>query len=196
MTVAPLGPPQQWPRRLLTVAEYVELGETEVRTELVEGLLTMSAHAAPKHMRASLRLATLIDRILPPVWDVFQEVDLDLQLASADQPGFVRAPDLVVVQSSAAQRVDDDGGMLRASEALLVVEIVSPGSSRVDRKVKRGEYADAGIPHYWIVDIAEPVSLLACHLAGELGYADDGEVTGTFRTLNPFECELDLTRLV
>jgi Putative restriction endonuclease len=65
---------------------------------------------------------------------------------------------------------------------LVVVEVVSPGSARTDHVHKRGEYADAGIPHYCIVDITKPLSLLACHLAGEFGYADGGTVTGRFVT--------------
>jgi Putative restriction endonuclease len=61
--------------------------------------------------------------------------------------------------------VDRDGGLLRASDVLVVVEIASPGSQRLDHVVKRHEYADAGIGHYWIVDLDEPVTLLDCHLA-------------------------------
>jgi hypothetical protein len=60
---------------------------------------------------------------------------------------------------------------------------------------KRDEYADAGIPHYWIVDPTEPVSLPACHLAGEFGYADDGSVTGRFTATEPFPVEIDLDAL-
>lgn len=77
----------------------------------------------------------------------------------------------------------------------IVVEVVSPSSKRTDYVHKRGEYADAGIPHYWIVDLDEPVSLLTCHLAGELGYADGGEVAGTFRTSVPFPATVDLAAL-
>jgi hypothetical protein len=62
--------------------------------------------------------------------------------------------------------------------------------------VKRAEYADAGIPHYWIVDLDEPVSLVACRLAGELGYVDPGAVNGTFRTTVPFPVEIDLPALL
>jgi len=76
-----------------------------------------------------------------------------------------------------------------------VVEVVSPGPTRTDHVHKRGEYADAGIPHYWILDISEPVSLLACHLAGEFGYADDGAVTGRFAAEEPFPVEIDLDAL-
>lgn len=43
------------------------------------------------------------------------------------------------------------GERLRAEHALLVVEIVSPGSETQDTTDKTGEYAKAGIPHYWIV---------------------------------------------
>ncbi len=76
-----------------------------------------------------------------------------------------------------------------------MVEVVSPGSTRTDHVHKRSEYADAGIPHYWIVDVTEPVSLLACHLAGEFGYASDGAVTGTFTAADPFPVEIDLDDL-
>jgi Uma2 family endonuclease len=92
-------------------------------------------------------------------------------------------------------RVRREGGVLRASEVVLVVEVVSPGSTRTDHVAKRNEYADAGIPHYWIVDITEPVSLLACHLAGEFGYADGGSVTGRFVATEPFPVEIDLQAL-
>lgn len=78
---------------------------------------------------------------------------------------------------------------------MLAIEIVSPGSSRTDRVAKRHEYADAGIPHYWILDLDRPISLLTCHLAGEFGYADGGEHTGTFRATEPFVFELDLETL-
>ena len=78
---------------------------------------------------------------------------------------------------------------------LLVVEVVSPGSTRTDHVLKRSEYADAGIPHYWIVDPSEPVSLLACHQAGEFGYVDGGAVTGTFAASEPFPVEIDLDSL-
>jgi Uma2 family endonuclease len=77
----------------------------------------------------------------------------------------VRRPDLIVVDYKAIERVDSDGGLLRASAVLVVVEIVSPGSRRLDHVGKRHEYADASIGHYWIVDLDEPVTLLDCHLA-------------------------------
>ncbi|PRX50199.1 putative restriction endonuclease [Prauserella shujinwangii] len=98
-------------------------------------------------------------------------------------------------ESKAVDRAHDEGGLLRASDVVIVVEIVSPGSRRTDYVIKHGEYADAGIPHYWIVDLADPLSLVACHLAGELGYQDAPAATGTYTTTEPFPARLDLTTL-
>lgn len=38
-------------------------------------------------------------------------------------------------------------------EMLLVVEVLSPGTARLDRRVKRQRYQREGVPGYWIVDI-------------------------------------------
>ena len=85
--------------------------------------------------------------------------------------------------------------MLRASATVLVVEIVSPGSRRTDTTIKRAEYADAGIAHYWIIDLERPTTIVAAHLAGEFGYQDSGEVTGRFETDSPFALSLELDAL-
>lgn len=86
--------------------------------------------------------------------------------------------------------------MYHADDVVVVVEIVSPDSKRTDYVTKHGEYADAGIPHYWIVDLSEPVSLVACHQAGELGYQDAPAMTGVIQTTEPFPVKLDLDRLL
>ncbi|WP_374758752.1 Uma2 family endonuclease [Tsukamurella ocularis] len=52
-------------------------------------------------------------------------------------------------------RVAHAGG-LTAADVLLAVEILSPGSGRTDRVIKRAEYAVAGIRHYWIGDLDGP----------------------------------------
>jgi len=191
VTIQPVAP-----RHLLTVAEYLEIGEIELGySELVEGRLLMSPSPAPDHNYAVSRLLVRLAGVLPPGWEAIPDIDVDLQLAPADAPGTVRRPDLVVADAEARQRIRRGGGVLRASDLLLVVEVVSPGSTRTDYVAKRDEYADAGIPHYWIVDPTEPVSLLACHLAGEFGYADGGSVTGRFTATEPFPVEIDLDAL-
>lgn len=57
-----------------------------------------------------------------------------------------------------------------------MVEIIVPNSQRIDHVDKRRDYADAGIPHYWIIDLDEPVSI-------------------TFRAETPFPVEINLDQL-
>jgi Uma2 family endonuclease len=192
MTIQPVAPPH-----LLTVAEYLEIGEIELGySELVEGRLLMSPSPLADHNFAAMEMAYQLRPSLAEGIEVLLDMDIDLQLAPADAPGTVRRPDLIVVPHAARLRQRHEGGVIQASEVLVVVEFLSRGSMRTDHVHKRGEYADAGIPHYWIVDIGEPVSLLACHLAGEFGYADPGAVTGSFATTAPFPLELDLDALL
>ncbi len=188
--------PQPW-SHLLTVAEYAELGETESGyTELLEGRLLMSPSPVPDHNVAAAELLVQLRPQLPNHLEVIPDVDVDLVLTNPDQPGFSRRPDLVIVERGARIRVRTEGGLIRAGEVLVVVEVVSPGSHRTDYVTKRGEYADAGIPHYWIVDLDGPVSLVDCHLAEGFGYQDSGSIADVFTTTEPFPIRLQLDRLL
>ncbi|MBV9313134.1 MAG: Uma2 family endonuclease [Pseudonocardia sp.] len=182
--------------RLYTVAEYLALGETEPGySELVEGRMIVNPGPSPDHNLAGLGLALALRQQVPADLVVIPDLDVDLELARPDKPGFVRRPDVVVAQRTGLKRVRAEGGAIRASEVVLVIEVVSPSSVRTDNVIKRAEYADAGIPHYWIVDLSEPASVLVCHLAGEFGYVDGGWVTGVFGVSDPFRAEIDLNSL-
>src|SRR6185437_11690149 len=186
----------QPPGRLLSIADYVALGEDDRnRWELQEGKLIMSPSPTPRHMVAVAELYLQLRSQLPANLRAVPDVDLDVQLAPADQPGTARRPDLVVVSEAELRRVETEGGLLRATSAVLVVEIVSPGSRRTDNLVKRGEYADAGIAAYWIIDADAPISLVACQLADPFGYQDGGPVTGVFETAEPFPVRVNLDAL-
>lgn len=182
---------------LLTIGEYASLGETEHGyTELVEGRLLMSPSPAFRHSRAMGRLYSELIGQAPADFEAVQELDVDLELAPSDEPGSSRRPDIMIVRRELGNRLAEEGGMVPASEVLLAVEIVSPSSKRIDHVYKRDDYADAGIPTYWIVDIDRPVSLTVCRLTEQFGYQDDQRATGTFRTDVPFPVEINLDRLV
>jgi Uma2 family endonuclease len=197
MTALPLPPH----RPLLTVADYVALGEDPdgVRYELQEGVLVMAASPFPRHQRCVFRMATVVENQLPDHLAVFPDVDVDLELVAASRPGTVRRPDLAVVTREGFERREREGGVLRAAELVVAIEILSPGTVRVDRVLKNSEYADAGVPHYWLVDIGEKgdrPELVAHHLAGALRYVGDSPVVGTFTTTEPFPVRIDLDALV
>lgn len=185
------------PGRLLTIAEYAALPEDEHnRWELLEGQLVMTPSPLPRHNRAKLRLCAQLFHALPPGYECLDDVDIDLQQAIPSAPGTARRPDIVVAERREFDRVDDGGGVTRAEAVLLVVEVVSPGTRSTDMYAKRADYADAGIPHYWIVDLDPPTSLIACHLTPDLGYQDAGTVTGRLETNEPFPVSIDLDALV
>lgn len=173
------------PSELLSIEEYRALGESDRGfTELVEGRVVPSPGAGRAHNLAACRLAGQLERQLPRGLAFVLGADLDLGLAPQGEPGFARRPDLVIFDRAA-------GDPIRADAVAVVVELTTEGSRRTDYRVKHDEYADAGIPHYWIVDIAEPVSLVACQ-----GYHDAPAVTGVFATGDPFPVEIDLDALI
>ena len=192
MTALPLQPP----RRLLTVAEFAAFHEaTEGRFELQEGNVVVSPSPTPEHQVCLMELLHQLRAQIPDHLLTVPEVDIDLGLVPSYRPGFVRIPDLVVVTREGLKRRRAEGGLLRASEVVLAVEIVSDGSQRTDHTIKHGEYADAGVPHYWILELDDRPMLTACHLAGEFGYVDNAPVSGSFAADEPFPVRLDLDRL-
>ncbi|MFF5057209.1 Uma2 family endonuclease [Micromonospora sp. NPDC000663] len=48
------------------------------------------------------------------------------------------------------------------------MEIVSPGTRRIDRFAKPGEYAAAGIPYYWRIE-QDPVHVCAYRIGDGVG---------------------------
>jgi Uma2 family endonuclease len=87
-----------------------------------------------------LALLALIQRIGGKV----QYAPLRLQI----RPGKHREPDILLVLDAHDLRRQNRYWL----GADLVVEIVSPDDPERDTKIKRADYAEAGIPEYWIVD--------------------------------------------
>lgn len=181
-----------WPSHLLTLEEWLALPEDEGhRTELVEGVLVMSPQPHSWHQRAGNRLTYRTDAQLPPELIALAEVEV---VVDAGRPLTIRVPDMVVTRT---ELFEQNPARLVAADVLLAVEILSDGTRKVDRILKFAEYAEAGIPQYWIIDIGEPTTLLSYTLA-EDGYELSGEHSGRI-TLNvaehPVTVDLDaLTR--
>ena len=63
-------------------------------------------------------------------------------------PGRIREPDLMYLSNAHLDRITPDYWGVPD----LVVEVHSPGSRSRDKRSKYEEYAQAGIPEYWMVD--------------------------------------------
>jgi Uma2 family endonuclease len=117
--------------------------------------LADSRHAAiASHIFAWLVLAGV------PAEHVLQAVGV--RIPGPDGTGG-RLPDLTLWGRPQPPRV-----WLPVADLVLVVEIESSGSESIDEVVKLREYADAGIPRYWLIerDVSETVTL---HVLGADG---------------------------
>ena len=152
----------------LTIADLEAMPDDGKRYELIGGSIVMTPAPIPIHQRVALRLARLLMSACPPGHEVFvSPIDYDL-----DEEQRVE-PDIIVVPNASV------GEKRLAGAALLIVEVVSPGSLSNDRFLKRGAYAEAGLPAYWIVDPASG-HVLALRLVDNAyePYADtDGPVS-------------------
>jgi Uma2 family endonuclease len=179
-----------WNDHLLTLEEYDALPEDNSRHyELHEGVLIVTPRAIPLHQKVAYHLQVALDAHLSDDWEIFQDVEVVLRSVF---PPIVRAPDLVIVSAEAAEA---NPPRFAPDQVLLAVEIISPGSRNTDTITKPAEYAAAGIPHYWVIDLESPLSLTVFHLVGDLGYQRAPAVTGRFTTSEPFPLDIDLTSL-
>ena len=92
-------------------------------------------------------------------------------------PGKFREPDIQFMREENAARRRKTHWI----GADLVIEVVSPDDPRRDLEIKRREYAQAGIPEYWIVDPTTAritVLTLTGDSADEFRYAVHGEFGG------------------
>lgn len=174
---------------MLSLAEWDALNEEASRSfELVDGVLHATPRPTTRHQITLKRLAAQLDAQLEPLGlECVPEVDVVLVESF---PPVVRAPDLCVV-SSAVLATEPD--RLRPDQIVLVIEIVSPGSVRTDRVAKLSDYAQAGIPNYWIVD---GVSLEAYRLVGSVHELAARGEAGVLRLTEPAPLTIELDALV
>lgn len=114
-----------------------------------------------------------------------------IQLSVRTSTGW-RIPDLAALRSGTrATR----SYTRRPADIGLVVEVVSASSRRRDRVVKREEYADVGIPYYWLVE-QEPDLMIVAHELREGSYVEAARLTaGTAELPAPFPAVVDLDAL-
>ena len=146
MTAAALLTPR---RRLFTVEEYERMGTAGVfaegdRVELLDGEIVEMSPIGPPHAGIVNRLNRMLIQRLGDRVVVAVQNPLRIVPRSEPQPDFVVA---------AARDDDYQLSHPEPADVRLVIE-VADSSLPVDRGIKTSIYARAGVPEYWIVDVA------------------------------------------
>jgi Uma2 family endonuclease len=185
VSVALFDHPEGW-----SEAEYLELGETSNRIELIDGGLWVSPAPNKPHRDISfLLLAGIRASVRAAGFRGYEAVNVRLAT------GRIVIPDLVVTKGSRLGSVTD------ATELVLVGEITSPSNAAIDRVQKMQFYAAAGIEWYLLVEPDmtdyEHISLRLFRLHGT-HYAEHAAATygETLRSEQPFIIEIDTTALL
>lgn len=131
-----------------TLDDWWELNESSTgpRYELINGGLLVSPAPTLGHQWAGDELRAFLHRSAPAEFRVATAVGITL----GDQESAL-IPDVVV-----SRRAPVLTGLSRAIPVelvSLVVEVVSPSSKANDRRMKPSIYAEAGIPHFWRVEL-------------------------------------------
>ncbi|RFU88695.1 Uma2 family endonuclease [Streptomyces triticagri] len=137
----PVPPPNGY-----TVDDLFTLPDLPPHTELIDGSLVF---VSPQRDFHTIMMDLLVDglrRAAPEKLKVRREMAVVLDRRNVPEP------DVSVVRAEAVT-----GRTLtryQAADVVLAVEVVSPDSAARDRDAKPGKYAAAGIPYFWLVDVA------------------------------------------
>lgn len=181
-------------QKRLTLEEYIGYDDgTDTRYELVDGvLIEMGAENPINNTIAMFLISRFLQLGIP-----FYRLANGHQVAVSSGQASARQPDLVVHSEASAAAILDGGTLLTVEmpPPLLVVEVVSNSAS--DKKSrdrdyveKRAEYAQRGIPEYWIIDpIAAAILILTLHN----GTYQQQQFTADATVVSPAFPQLNLT---
>lgn len=139
-----------WITQTLTAEQWQALPEDLCRRlEVVDGHVIFMEAPARSHQKAVSRLWTVLyesARRFAASSGQCLDAAPDSDLRLADAPLHHRRPDVIVF------RCVDESALPTPEVTFLAVEVISPTSRVRDKIDKLGEYAAAGVPHYWIVE--------------------------------------------
>ncbi len=157
----------------------------DLRYELIDGRLVLpSPTALHQILGVDVLLALRVE--CPP--NLVPVIDLSLEINHRNEP----RPDVLVVRHGHL-----DVTPLPVEDAVLVVEIISPGSHFRDMIAKVKVYAAAGVEHYWVIDpLFDDGMVLTQFRLGDTGDYDVVSSTDkVFTTEEPYRVTIDLPAL-
>jgi Uma2 family endonuclease len=139
---------------LWSVEQYLKLSnQTNRLIEYTDGVIEVLPMPTDKHQAISLFLLLSLLAVVRPRGGAVFYAPLRLEV----RPGKYREPDLLLLLDANDPRRQNE--FWRGAD--LVIEIVSPDKPKRDTEEKPRDYAEAGIPEYWIVN---PIDETICVL--------------------------------
>jgi Uma2 family endonuclease len=135
--------------RRFTVDEYHRMIETGIltendRVELLDGWILEMSPIGPPHASIVRILAARLQNSLPIGWFVSAQTPITIRNGEPE-------PDVTVVRGGLRDYFDRHPG---PADIALVIE-VADSSLEYDQRQKKPQYAAAGIPEYWIVNLID-----------------------------------------
>jgi Uma2 family endonuclease len=169
------SPEADWDR-----ARWETLPDDGNRYEVIDGVLYMTTAPSSFHQWIIRQIVfALAPQIDTPGVGITLWSPIGLFMPGCDPV----QPDILVVRTA-------DLGMFQDSRIYgiptLLIEVLSPSNPNQDTKVKRGAYARAGVPEYWIVRPASRDTLVCSQPDAALGdYAQVQHVASDAELISP-----------
>jgi len=135
------------PSERYTYADYASWDDDN-RYELIDGEVFVMSAPSTEHQRVLRRLLVLLDTFLKGKKCEVFIAPFDVCLfGKGDEDDTVVQPDILVICDKSILDKKRCNGTPD-----MVIEIISPSTSRLDRIKKLNKYLQAGVREYWIVD--------------------------------------------
>ena len=157
-------------RVILTYKDYEALPADGRRYELHDGELSVTPAPSPRHQRSVGALHLMLAQHVNSrgLGEVFLS-PIDCILSDIN----IVQPDLVYLDTGRGSLVSNRG---IEGPPTLVVEVLSPSTTEIDRSAKRQLYARHAVPYYWIVD--SEARTIEAYVLAEGGYQLAARVSG------------------
>ncbi|MGW3492549.1 Uma2 family endonuclease [Streptomyces sp. NPDC001020] len=183
-----------WPMPPLdgyTVDDLFTLPDLPPHTELIDGSLVFVSPQRNFHADVIDLLVLGLRRTLPRSLRVKREMSVVLDPRNGPEP------DISVVHAEAVTGPDQT--YYSAPDVLLAIEVVSPDSEARDHDTKPRKYAQAGIPHFWLVERlggnARPTVHTYVLDPHTKAYVSAGVYHDHLKVDMPYDIDIDLTAI-
>jgi Uma2 family endonuclease len=196
MTAEPLpegqSPVPEWllpPERGFMAEDLDRLPALPPHTELIDGSLVFVSPQASFHSLVLDLLVNALRRTVPEHLRVRRE--MSVILGEQQRP----EPDLIVLNADAISGLKETA--YQGNDVVLAVEVVSPDSKLRDRGRKPQLYAEAGIAHFWRIELdsGRPTVYVYELDPATRAYTATGIHHERLKLTVPFDIDIDLTEI-